>query len=78
MEVGAMISQRRAVQLGVLSATAVFAACIGVLVFQGATSNAVQDAKIQMSDSHTSQSGSSPLSLSSAAAPVVHLQTAQR
>ena len=72
-----MISQRRAVQLGVFSATAVFAACIGVLVFQGGDSNAAQDSRTQMVDAHTSQARSGPLSLSAAATPVVHLQTTQ-
>ncbi len=77
MEVGEMISQRRAVQLGVLSATAVFAACIGVLVFQGVQGDTAQDAKTQMVDAHSSQAQSGPLTLSTAAAPVVHLQSAQ-
>jgi hypothetical protein len=67
-----MISQRRAVQLGVLFATAVFAACIGVLVFQGEDTSAAQGARTQMVDTHN-QSGS--LSLSAAATPVA--QTAQ-
>jgi len=71
-----MISQRRLVQLGVLSATAVFATCIGVLVFQGADSNAAQDNGIQTVGAQASQAGSN--SLSSATTPVVHLQTAQR
>jgi hypothetical protein len=71
-----MISQRRAVQLAVLSATAVFAACIGVLIFQGEDTSAAQAARTQMVDAHAPQAPSGPLSLS-AAAPAVHLQTAQ-
>jgi hypothetical protein len=75
-----MISQRRAVQLGVISATAVFAACIGVLVFQG-DGNDTQDAqgaKTQQVEARSAPASSNALSLSSAATPVVHLQTAQR
>ncbi|MGD0463674.1 MAG: hypothetical protein ABSB74_14400 [Tepidisphaeraceae bacterium] len=67
-----MISKRRAVQLGVLSAIAVFAACIGVLVFQGGDSDAAQNAKIQT----VGTPAAGPDSLSSTATPVVHLQTA--
>jgi hypothetical protein len=72
-----MISQRRAVQLGVISATAVFAACIGVLVFQGGDSSAAPGSKTQMVDSPASQSGSNPLSLSAAATPVAQVQTSR-
>ncbi len=75
-----MISQRRAVQLGVISATAVFAACIGVLVFQGDGSSpaqAAQDgAKTEQVAAHAAPASSNTLSLSSAATPVVHLQSA--
>jgi hypothetical protein len=72
-----MISQRRAVQFGVISATAVFAACIGVLVFQGdgSTADNAQAAQIQQVDAHSAPASSSNLSLSSAQTPVVHLQS---
>jgi hypothetical protein len=70
-----MISQRRAVQLGVLSATAVFVTCIGVLVFQG-DREAAQGGKTSVVDSNTQQQ--QPMSLSSSAAPVARSDTAQR
>jgi hypothetical protein len=73
-----MISQRRAVQLGVISATAVFAACIGVLVFQGdGTSDDTQAAKTQQVDAQAAAPSSNTLTLSAARTPVVHLQSAQ-
>jgi hypothetical protein len=73
-----MISQRRVVQLGVLSATAVFLTCIGVLVFQNGESSAPQDGRTQSASAEAAQAESNSLSLSSADAPVVHLPSAHR
>ncbi len=67
-----MISKRRAVQLGVLSAAAVFALCFSVLVFQAGGSGNVRNVNAQAVGANPPQAQPISLTLSSAAAPAVH------
>lgn len=66
-----MISKRRAVQLGVLSAAAVFALCLSVLISQAGGTGAARDVKTQAVGANTPQAEPVSLTLSSAASPAV-------
>jgi len=60
-----MISQRRAAQLGLLSAAAVFVVSIGVLISHG-DGNPGSNAPAQTVDSNSQQTPSVPIALSAA------------
>ncbi|HEX4056341.1 MAG TPA: hypothetical protein VHX86_18930 [Tepidisphaeraceae bacterium] len=66
------MSKRRAVQLGVLSAAAVFALCLTVLIYQGAATSTAGDVNTQAVGANSPQDGPVSLTLSSDAAPAVH------